>query len=134
MKAALRPVRLQVHAVVIVCTDDHWESVQLQFPNTRPGIFRGRQFLSRNWGTKRFVFLRAGESLVALAATTQFGIDRWNPGIILTTSHSPAVDEVCGLNGVPIEPEPITAASLESSVSAALKPVSTPTAEEDEPF
>ena len=125
MKNALRPVRLQVYAVVIVSSTEDWSFVEKQFPNTRPGLFRGRQFLSRNFGTKRVVFLRAGEGKVHAAAAAQFGIDRWNPLLMMTTAEPAndtleSVSEVCAINGVRLLPEPVAAANIEESVPAAI--------------
>ena len=125
MKTALRPVRLQVYAVVLVNTAEQWTYIEKQFPNTRPGVFRGRQFLSRNFGTKRVVFLRGGETRVLAAAAAQFGIDRWNPMLIMTTADEgvdavESVAEVCEINGVRLLSEPVTAANIEDSVPAAI--------------
>lgn len=125
MKNALRPVRLQVYAVVLVCTADQWSAVQTQFPNTRPGSFRGREFLSRNWGTHRVVFLRVGEGTIACAATAQFGIDRWDPDVLMSTIPSDeagneAIRIVAELNGVTVVSEPIVATNLEDTVPLAI--------------
>lgn len=125
MKNSLRPVRLQVYAVVLVSTPGQWSFVEKQFPNTRPGVFRGRQFFSRNFGTKRVVFLRAGEGEVHAAAATQFGIDRWNPLVVMSTAEQDdpalsAISQVCELNGVRLVSETIAAASIGDSVPAAI--------------
>src|SRR4051794_23537869 len=112
MKNALRPVRLQVYAVVLVSTPEQWSFVEKQFPNTRPGLFRGRQFLSRNFGTKRVVFLRSGEGCIRAAAAAQFGIDRWNPLLLMTTAEAGddalnSIAEVCTINGVRLLPDSV---------------------------
>jgi len=125
MKHALRPVRLQVYAVVLVSTPEQWIFVEKQFPNTRPGLFRGRQFFSRNFGTKRVVFLRAGDGEIHAAAATQFGIDRWNPLVFLTTAEQDdpvlsAIPQICELNGVRLAAETVAASSIEDSVPAAI--------------
>lgn len=90
MKPVMRPVRLQVFAVVIVCTPAQWDEIRSQFDTLLPGLSQGREYLSRTYGMRRVVFLRAGDGLVATAAATQFAIDRWKPSIVMTTS---------GLNG-----------------------------------
>lgn len=125
MKQALRPVRLQVYAVVLVCTAEQWIAVQTQFPNSRPGSFRGREFLSRNWGTRRVVFVRVGEGVIAAAATAQFGIDRWDPDVLMSTaaeedSCANAIHHVAEMNGVPMIAEPIVATNLEDTVPLAI--------------
>jgi hypothetical protein len=125
MKHALRPVRLQVYAVVLVCTAEQWSAVQTQFPNSRPGSFRGREFLSRNWGTSRVVFLRVGDGLVSTAATAQFGIDRWDPEVLMSTmadedGTAAAIRRVAEMNGVPVVAEAIVATNLDDTVPLAI--------------
>jgi hypothetical protein len=127
MKNALRPVRLQVYAVVLVCTAEQWSAVQAQFPNTRPGLFRGREFLSRNWGPRRVVFLHVGDGVIASAASAQFGIDRWDPDVLLTTTaateeETDAIRRVADINGVPLIDEPVSATNIEATVPMALSP------------
>jgi hypothetical protein len=125
MRQTLRPVRLQVYAVVLVHTDEQWAAVQLQFPNSRPGSFRGREFLSRNWGPRRVVLLRVGEGVILSAATAQFGIDRWEPEVLMSTlaaaeADGQAVRTVATMNGVRLVEQPIAAANLEDSVPLAI--------------
>ncbi len=125
MKHALRPVRLQVYAVVLVCTAEQWSAVQTQFPNSRPGIVRGREFLSRNWGPRRVVLVRVGDGAVGAAATAQFGIDRWDPDVLMSTiaaeeSEIEAIRTVARMNGVPLIAEPIVATNLEDTVPLAI--------------
>jgi len=124
MKNSLRPVRLQVYSVVLVCTPEQWSDVQKQFPNSRPGVLRGRHFLSRNFGTKRVVFLNSGDGVVAAASAAQFAIDRWNPTVLMSTSSredcETAVVEVCEINGIRLLPEPVVATNIEDSVPEAI--------------
>ncbi|MDZ4802589.1 MAG: hypothetical protein SGI92_30890 [Bryobacteraceae bacterium] len=110
---------------MLICTAEQWAAVQTQFPNTRPGVFRGREFLSRNWGTRRVVFLHVGDGVVASAASTQFGIDRWDPNVLLSTTaatqeETEAIFRVAELNGVPLMGEPIIASNLEGTVPPAI--------------
>lgn len=125
MKNALRPVRLQVYAVVFVCTAEQWSAVQTQFANTRPGLFRGREFLSRNWGSRRVVFLRVGDGVIASAASAQFGIDRWDPDVLLSTAaateeETDAIRRVAEINGVPLIDKPVIATNIDGTVPLAL--------------
>jgi len=130
MKNALRPVRLQVYAVVLVCTAEQWDAVEKQFPNSRAGLFQGRQFLSRNFGTRRIVLLRCGTGVIATAAATQFAIDRWNPTLLMMTAPGDgeflAIQEVSQINGIRIAEQIVMATAIDPSVPSIIQEIHTP--------
>ncbi len=128
MKTALRPVRLQVFSVVLVCSPDHWQAVLTQFPNTRPGLFQGRSFLSRNFGPRRVVLLRCGQGSVPAAADAQFAIDRWHPSVLMATETQgdevSALHQVAAINGVFVVERRVLPASLDQSLPELIAAVS----------
>lgn len=125
MKHAIRPVRLQVYGVVLVCNAALWEELRGQFAGLRPGITQGREYYSRTFTNRRVVVLRAGEGTIAAASAAQFAIDHWNPKILMMTSsadgEAEAVREVGEINGTSLLPE-VLEGELPDSIPAAFSP------------
>lgn len=107
MKSAMRPVRTDVFAVVVVCTPERWDEIRSEFGEPGPGRSRGREFVSRTYDNRRVVFLSAGEGLVAIAAAAQFAVDRWQPRFLMRTDDASAdlaaaIEEVAAINDIPL--------------------------------
>jgi hypothetical protein len=123
MRHARRPIRLDVYAVVLVCTPERWDEVRQQFSGVSPGISQGREFLSRTYANRRVVLLRSGEGVVAAAAAAQFAIDRWNPRVVMRTAsdegQEAAIEEVSRINGAALLAEPLDSGDIGELMEAA---------------
>lgn len=90
MKTAIRPIRQDVFAVVLVASDENWQEVRRAFPDLRPGLSLGHEFASRSFGRRRVVFMQTGSGAIAAAASAQHAADLWRPSMLLST-----VDDGC---------------------------------------
>jgi len=104
MKTAIRPVRQDVFAVVLVASAEDWSAVRESLPDLRPGLALNREWISRTFGRRRVVFVDAGEEPIAAAATAQHAVDQWRPDILLSTADADAFYWVAENNRVPISP------------------------------
>src|SRR4051812_30113839 len=112
MKTPMKPGRTEVFSAVGVCTPERWGEIASEFGEPGPGRSRGRDFVSRTYDNRRVVFLNAGEGVVAIAAATQFAVDRWQPRILLRTSDATeeltaTIEEVAAINDIPLIMHPL---------------------------
>ena len=125
MRHARRPIRLDVYAVVLVCTQERWDEVRQQFSSVSPGISQGREFLSRTYANRRVVLVRSGEGIVAAAAAAQFAIDRWNPRIVMRTAsdegQEAAIEEVSRMNGAALLADPLDSGDISELMETAFE-------------
>jgi hypothetical protein len=96
----IRPLRQDVHAVVLVPSDDGWSKLRQTYDNLRPGVALGREYLSRNFGRRRVVFVHTGENPVEAAVSAQYAIDRWTPQVLASDTTHEAFDHVAMRNGL----------------------------------
>jgi hypothetical protein len=83
MRTAIRPVRQDVFAVVLIASDDDWRQLRDAFPDMHPGSALGNEWTSRAFGRKRVVFVNTGSDIVSAAATAQHAADQWRPAVFL---------------------------------------------------
>jgi hypothetical protein len=79
MKTAIRPIRRDVHAVVLISSEHDWQEMRDAFPDLRPGSALGTEWTSRAFGKRRVVFVQTGADPVAAAAHAQHAADHWRP-------------------------------------------------------
>jgi hypothetical protein len=79
MRTAIRPVRQDVFAVVLIASDEDWRQLRDVFPDMHPGSALGHEWTSRAFGNKRVVFVNTGSDSVSAAATAQHAADQWRP-------------------------------------------------------
>ena len=85
MRTAIRPVRQDVFAVVLVVSGEDWTGIRSAFPDLRPGLALNREWISRAFGRRRVVFVLTGDECIAASATAQHAVDQWRPLILLST-------------------------------------------------
>jgi hypothetical protein len=110
----IRPLRQDVHAVVLIPSQQQWEVLRTEYDELRPGISLGREFLSRNFGRRRVVFLHTGDDAVEAAVSAQYAVDRWSPRVLAFHGAHDSFDHVAARNGlelIPVEDLQIQAAA-----------------------
>jgi hypothetical protein len=100
MTKPIRPLKQDVHAVVLVPSELDWQDLRHAYEELRPGIGLGREFLSRNFGLRRVVFLHTGEDDVEAAVSAQYAVDRWSPRVLASDSDHDAYSHVAARNGL----------------------------------
>jgi hypothetical protein len=88
MRTAIRPIRQDVFAVVLVASADDWQELRNAFPDLRPGTALGNEWTSRAFGRKRVVFVNTGTDAVSAAATAQHAADQWRPALFLVPRNA----------------------------------------------
>jgi len=126
MKTAMRPVRTDVFAAVLVCTQARWDEIRTEFGDPGPGRSQGREFVSRTYDNRRVVLLNAGEGIVATAAATQFAVDRWQPRILIRTDDAAdelaaTIEEVAAINDIPLLNQPLESGPLSDRLMGAFE-------------
>lgn len=104
MTMPIRPLRQDVHAVVLVPSQERWQSLRETYETLRPGVALGREFLSRNFGKRRVVFVNTGEEAVEAAVSAQYAVDRWSPDVLACDGGNGAFDHVAMRNGMTLVP------------------------------
>jgi hypothetical protein len=104
MTKPIRPLKQDVHAVVLVPSEIEWQALRQSYEDLRPGIALGREFLSRNFGRRRVVFVNTGEDSVEAAVSAQYAVDRWSPRVLASDSEHPAFTHVASRNGLRLTP------------------------------
>lgn len=79
MKTAIRPIRRDVYAVVLISSEEDWQVLREAFPDLRPGSALGTEWTSRAFGRRRVVFVQTGSNPVGAAAHAQHAYDHWRP-------------------------------------------------------
>ena len=88
MRTAIRPIRQDVYAVVLVASPRDWQELRDAFPELRPGSALGNEWTSRAFGKKRVVFVSTGEEAVSAAAISQHAADQWRPSFFLIPDNT----------------------------------------------
>jgi hypothetical protein len=83
MRTAIRPIRQDVFAVVLIASPKDWQELRDAFPDLRPGSALGNEWTSRAFGKRRVVFVYTGADVVSAAATAQHAADQWRPVLLL---------------------------------------------------
>jgi hypothetical protein len=117
MRTAIRPIRQDVYAVVLVASAQDWQELRDAFPELRPGSALGSEWTSRAFGRKRVVFVNTGEDTVSAAAIAQHAADHWRPSALLmpgSTAGSAvhAFQWVAERNRIPLRNQPSMQALL----------------------
>lgn len=126
MTSAIRPIRIDVLAVVLVGSDERWLHWKTAYAADRAGVSLWGEFFIRGVGWHRVIFFHTGAGEVAEAAGTQFALDRWRPALLATAEPaSDAMTAVASRNGVELIVLPASdpsenGADLTGSVTAAL--------------
>lgn len=102
MTKPIRPLKQDVHAVVLVPSNPEWQQVRQSYEDLRPGIGLGHEFLSRNFGRRRVVFFHTGGDEVEAAVSAQYAIDRWSPRVLASDTDHEAFSHVANRNGLPL--------------------------------
>lgn len=112
MTSAIRPIRIDVLAVVLVGSDERWARWKTAYGAERAGVTVWGEFFIRGVGWHRVIFFHTGAGPVAEAAGIQFALDRWRPALLATAEPvSDAVSAVADRNGIDL----ITVPSQEPS-------------------
>lgn len=100
MTKPIRPLMQDVHAVVLVSSKSEWQELRHSYEDLRPGIALGHEFLSRNFGRRRVVFVHTGEERMEAAVLAQYAVDRWSPRMLASGSEHEAYTHVASRNGL----------------------------------
>jgi hypothetical protein len=100
MTMPIRPLRQDVHAVVLVPSRERWQSLRQAYEDLRPGVALGREYLSRSFGRRRVVLVHTGHEAVEAAVSAQYAVDRWNPHVLACDGGNEAFDHVAMRNGM----------------------------------
>lgn len=101
---SIRPLRQDVHAVVLVPCNDRWQNLRQTYDSLRPGMALGCEFLSRNFGRLRLVFLNTGDEAIEAAVSAQYAVDRWAPRRLAFDGAHEAFEHVAVRNGLSLTP------------------------------
>jgi hypothetical protein len=117
MTKPIRPLKQDVHAVVLVPSDGDWQALRQAYEDLRPGMALGHEFLSRNFGRRRVVFVHTGDDPVDAAISAQYAVDRWSPRLLASDAENHAFTHVALRNGLQLMP--VEDLGLSSSAMAA---------------
>lgn len=118
MRTAIRPIRQDVFAVVLIASAAGWQQLREAFPDLRPGSALGNEWTSRAFGRRRIVFVNTGSDAVSAAATAQHAADQWRPVSFVVPgqtdeSAADAFRWVAERNRIPLRHEPTLRAVLD---------------------